>query len=160
MVKDLKEKMQTTNKWFLVSIVLILGIFFYSGSSLAMKSTDQASFCSSCHVMNQQTRTYYDSTHASISCNECHAPQQTGAKLLFKTVAGTSHVTKNISGDVRDVIHTTLNTKEVVNQNCLSCHTMTNKNVVLDAKKYCTDCHRQIPHSRKNPIGERMVAGE
>ncbi|MDW7673808.1 MAG: NapC/NirT family cytochrome c [Bacillota bacterium] len=160
MTSRIKEKLQSYNKWFLISIVLILGIFLYAGSSYAMKTTDQAAFCSSCHVMNEKTRTFNDSVHASLSCNDCHAPEATGSKLLFKTKTGTSHLAKNISGNIEDVIHSTFNTKEVVKQNCISCHSMTNKNVMLDAKDFCTDCHRHVPHLSKKPIGERMVAGE
>jgi cytochrome c nitrite reductase small subunit len=125
-----------------------------------MKATDQAAFCSTCHVMNQATRTYMASVHADLSCNDCHAPEQPFARVAFKTQAGVSHLSGFITGNIDDVIKATADTREVVNQNCLSCHRVTNINVEMDAKKYCTDCHRHVPHFPKSPIRERMVVGD
>ena len=160
MFGKIKDKLKNNGKWFFVSLILILFGFLYAGSSIAMKATDQAAFCSSCHVMNQATRTYMESVHADLSCNDCHAPEQPLAKVAFKTKAGLNHVSKYITGNIDDIIHAAPNSREVINQNCMSCHRMTNINVAMDAKKYCTDCHRQVPHFSSKPIRERMVAGE
>ncbi|MBS4025465.1 MAG: NapC/NirT family cytochrome c [Clostridia bacterium] len=161
MISKLKEKLKSNNKWFLISLVLMMGIFLYAGSSFAMKATGQAEFCSSCHVMNQAARTYLDSVHAGISCNDCHAPHQPLAQTTFKAKAAFDHISANISGNIDDVIHAKAHSKAVVNQNCMNCHQMTNKNVASnDVKQSCTDCHRQVPHFSKKPIGERKVAGE
>lgn len=156
----IRGKVQIKDKWILVSVVLIFCILLYAGSSVAMKKTDQPAFCSSCHVMNQATRTFMTSVHAELSCNDCHAPQHPLDRIAFKTKAGISHVSKYITGDIDDVIRATDKTREVVDQNCLRCHQMTNINVAMDAKNSCIDCHRQVPHFAKNPIRERMVAGE
>jgi cytochrome c nitrite reductase small subunit len=156
----IKDKLKNNGKWFFFFLILILFGFLYAGSSIAMKATDQAAFCSSCHVMNQATRTYMESVHANLSCNDCHAPQQPLAKIAFKSHAGINHLSKYITGDIPDVIEATPDTRAVVNQNCLGCHQMTNINVAMDAKKNCTDCHRHVPHFPRNPIRERMVAGE
>lgn len=160
MLSRIRDNLQSNGKWFLVSLGLVLLIILYTGSSIAMKKTDQPAFCSSCHVMNQATRTFMTSVHADLSCNDCHAPQQPLAMVAFKTKAGVSHVSRYITGGIDDVIRATDKTKEVVNQNCLRCHQMTNINVAMDAKESCIDCHRQVPHFAKNPIRERMVAGE
>ncbi|MDW7675029.1 MAG: NapC/NirT family cytochrome c [Bacillota bacterium] len=154
------EKLKGSNKWFIISIILGVFILFYAGTGFAMKATDRADFCGSCHVMNEAVRTYNLSVHADLACNQCHAPHQITSKIGFKTQAGFKDIYKNVTNDVGDVIQATSKTKEIANQNCINCHSMTNKNVAMDAKEFCTDCHRQVPHFNKIPIGERMVAGE
>lgn len=156
---DIKQTWKK-NKWFVISIGLVALFILFIGSGFALNATDKASFCGSCHVMNEAVRTYQESVHAGITCNDCHAPHELTGKILFKAKAGVKDIYKNTIGDVDDIIVATAATTQVVNQNCLNCHEMTNKNVAMDAKDLCTDCHRQVPHFNKNPIGERMVAGE
>ncbi len=157
---DFRGRLRKMNKWFITSMVLVGLIIIYAGTGFAMKATDQAAFCGSCHVMSEAVRTYERSVHAGISCNDCHAPHDTVPKIIFKAQAGAKDIYKNTVGDVDDIIRATAKTKEIVNANCSSCHTMTNVNVAMDAKEYCTDCHQHVPHFRKTPIGERRVAGE
>ncbi|MGF7184715.1 cytochrome c nitrite reductase small subunit [Desulfitispora alkaliphila] len=159
-MEKLKQQLKSANKWFLATVALAALIVLYVGTGFAMKATDEAAFCGSCHVMNEAVRTYEQSVHASISCNDCHAPHDTIPKMAFKAKAGAKDIYKNTTGNVPDVIHATNETRDIVNDNCLNCHEMTNKNVAMDSKDYCVDCHRHVPHFNKNPIGERKVAGE
>jgi cytochrome c nitrite reductase small subunit len=157
---SLKEKLKNANKWAVMFIALVVLIVIYSGTALSMKATDSAAFCSSCHVMNEVTRTHQFSTHANLSCNDCHAPHNLVSKIPYKIKAGTKDIYVNTFGTVDDVIHAGDETKAIVNQNCQDCHTMTNMNVATDTKEYCFDCHRTVPHFGQKPISERMVAGE
>jgi cytochrome c nitrite reductase small subunit len=143
--------------------LLVLGALLYAGFAFSMKATDQPEFCGSCHVMYEAVRTHQMSAHADLACNECHAPDAVVPKMLFKARAGSKDFYQNTLGDVFDVIHATDSTKEVVNQSCLNCHSMTILNVandVFEAKPNCTDCHRSVPHMSKLPISERRVADE
>jgi cytochrome c nitrite reductase small subunit len=124
----------------------------------AMKTTDRRIFCGSCHVMNEAAWTHKTSSHANLACNECHAPANLAAKLPFKAVAGTRDILVNTFGSP-DAIHTNQKTRDVVNANCRSCHAITNMNVAsMEAKPYCTDCHRNVHHLRTQPISKRKVA--
>jgi cytochrome c nitrite reductase small subunit len=160
-VKQLLDKFKS-NKWFYIAILLMIMIILYFSTGFALRVTDNAPFCGSCHVMHEHVRTHYQSVHAEISCNECHAPKQKVKKVVFKAYAGTKDIYKNLLGDIDDVIHATELTKEIINDNCADCHTATNANVILNmnAKKNCTDCHQQVPHFPKKPIDERRIAGE
>lgn len=151
-----------SDRWFLVAIILITIIVLYLGTGFAMRSTDTPQFCGSCHVMHEPVRTHMESVHAKLTCNECHAPKPFLEKAAFKTYAGSKDIYKNLFADIDDVIHATERTKQIINENCAACHTMTNINVEMnmDAKQYCTDCHQHVPHSPKRPISERRVAGE
>lgn len=149
------------NKWFLVSIALALVIIVYAGAGFSMRTTDTAPFCGSCHVMNEVVRTHQKSVHAKLTCNECHAPQDSlVSKMIFKTRSGMRDIYVNTLGTVPDVIQAEPATKTVVNQNCKHCHFMTVLNVDMESKEHCTDCHRQVPHFKKLPIDQRRVANE
>jgi cytochrome c nitrite reductase small subunit len=149
------------NKWFLVSIALALLIIAYAGAGFSMRTTDTAPFCGSCHVMNEVVRTHQKSVHARLTCNECHAPQDSlVSKMIFKTRAGMRDIYVNTLGTVPDLIQAKPATRTVINQNCKHCHFMTNLNIDPQSKAYCTDCHRQVPHFKKIPIAQRRVANE
>lgn len=146
-----------------VLFLLLVGAFLYAGFAFSMKATDEAQFCGSCHMMYEAVRTHQMSVHAKEACNECHIPHKMPSKLIYKSMAGAKDVFKNTLGDVFDVIHASDSTKQVVNDNCSRCHTMTIINVADDigqAKGYCTDCHRGVPHMSKLPIDQRRVADE
>lgn len=161
LVNNLWEKVKNANRWAVLFFVLIAVVILYSGTALSMKATDSAEFCGSCHVMNEVTRTHQISTHAKLSCNDCHAPHNITAKIPFKAMAGAKDIYINMFGEVDDVIHTSKKSKDIINQNCLNCHEMTNVNVAMDTKEYCIDCHQTVPHfSKRTPISERRVAGE
>lgn len=146
-----------------ILVLLLVGAGLYAGMAFSMKATDQPEFCGSCHVMYEAVRTHQMSAHAELACNECHAPDETVPKMVFKAQAGAKDLYQNTLGDVFDVIHASDKTREVVNQSCLNCHSMTILNVaddVTEAKQYCTDCHRSVPHMSKLSISERRVADE
>ena len=159
-MSKLTDKLRSANRWAVLFFALVAVVVLYSGTAVSMKATDSKEFCGSCHVMNEVVRTHQFSTHANLSCNDCHAPHDLVSKIPFKAQAGAKDIYINTFGTVDDVIHATDKTKEIVNQNCKSCHEMTNVNVAMDTKEYCFDCHRTVPHFGKKPISERMVAGE
>jgi cytochrome c nitrite reductase small subunit len=143
--------------------VLIIGIVFgailTAGAGFGMKISDERPFCSSCHIMYEAARTHKESPHAKISCNECHSPHNLLKKLPFKAASGTRDVFMNTFGSPEEPIHAGDTTRQVVNVNCQNCHTVTNMNVAsMDAKPFCTDCHRNVQHMRMKPISTRKVS--
>lgn len=135
---------------------VVLAIVFMA----VMQTTDQRPFCASCHIMQQAAVTHKLGTHADLSCNDCHAPHNLLAKLPFKAKAGLVDFVSNLSGN--DVpLRATMGTRDMVNENCKSCHATSNVNVAsMDVKPYCVDCHRGVAHMRKSPIDTRTVAYE
>ncbi len=142
---------------FGLSFGLVLVIGLVAGLGFASKATDQRRFCRSCHIMEDWAWSNAISTHANIACNECHAPYGLIQKLPFKAVAGTSDAIKNM-GKPADVVHASPKIADVVKENCIRCHVMTNVNVAsMNVKPYCTDCHRSAHHLRMLPISKRKV---
>lgn len=140
---------------------VVLGVLVLAGLGWAMRTTDARPFCSSCHVMAPEAVTHKLSTHANLTCNECHAPAALLAKLPFKAMEGARDVFVNTLGDVPERIAAGDATRDVINANCKACHAMTNMDVAsMESKPYCTDCHRGVAHMRMQPISTRMVADE
>ncbi|MDR0816596.1 MAG: NapC/NirT family cytochrome c [Desulfovibrio sp.] len=144
---------------YLLSGVAV-GIAFFCVLAYGMTTTDQRPFCASCHLMQEAAVTHKMGTHADRACNECHAPHNLLAKLPFKAQAGLHDFLADQSG--KDLsCPATPTMRALVNENCKSCHAQTNvTGAAMDAKSYCTDCHRNVAHMRQKPLSTRMVAYE
>ena len=123
-----------------------------------MKFSDSRPFCSTCHVMREAAVTHNRSPHADLACNECHAPHNLLSKLPFKAKEGFRDVVANLQGKEAPLL-ARMETREVVNANCRSCHRITNENIMM-AKPYCVDCHRGMAHQKKIPVSFREAADE
>lgn len=145
-------------KWLLPLATFVVGVFAVVGAQAALKSTDEASFCGSCHVMSEAVWTHKMSVHAKQACNECHLPYNLASRLPYKAALGMGDVFTNTFGNTADVIHASQNMKDVIQENCRRCHYPTTMEVNMTVKPYCTDCHRSVPHMNKLPIDRRMAA--
>ena len=140
---------------------LVLGMALLGGSAYVIGVTDQRPFCAQCHTMLPSAVTHKLSTHANISCNECHLPADLAHKLPYKAYIGMSDIYAENFATVQYPLMASGTMKGVINTNCKACHTATNLNVAsMDSKPYCTDCHRNVPHQRMQPVSTRMVAYE
>ncbi len=145
-------------KWLLVGIVV--GVILITVAAQAMRYTDARPFCSTCHVMAEAAYTHSQSPHANLTCNDCHAPDNLISKLPFKAKEGIRDVVGNMMGNDVPIL-ASLETRNVVNDNCIRCHIVTNKDIaVMAAKPYCVDCHKGMAHQTKKPISTRTVADE
>ncbi|MDL2267953.1 NapC/NirT family cytochrome c [Desulfovibrio sp. OttesenSCG-928-G15] len=145
-------------KWQLALAAFVAGMVAVAGMALAVKGTDQAAFCGSCHAMSEAVWSHKQSVHAQFDCNECHTPSSLPAKLPYKAKVGLHDIYVSTLSKVPDTIHTTEDMKDVIQANCRRCHISTTMNVAMDSKPYCTDCHRSVPHNKKLPIDRRKAA--
>jgi cytochrome c nitrite reductase small subunit len=145
-------------KWTVALLAFMGGMLAVVGIGLAVKGTDQASFCASCHAMDEAAWTHKQSLHAQFDCNECHTPASIPAKVSSKAKTGLHDVFVNVSGKVPDLLHARQDMKDVIQANCRRCHVSTTRSVAMDVKPYCTDCHRSVPHNRNLPIDRRKAA--
>ncbi len=156
-----KPPQSSSKRWpkfgFLI-LGLVLGCIMTAGAGVGMKMTDQRPFCAGCHIMNEAALTHKISAHAKLACNECHAPHSIPEKIPFKTAAGTKDMYINTFGNPELPIKAGESTRKVVNDNCKTCHHMTNSAVAsMSVKEMCTDCHRNVQHMRMKPISTRSV---
>ncbi len=127
-------------------------------AAAGMQYSDSRPFCSTCHVMREAAITHSRSPHADLACNECHAPHNLLSKLPFKAQEGLRDVVANLQGKEAPLL-ARLETRDVVNANCRSCHRIANENIMM-AKPYCMDCHRGMAHQKKIPVSFREAADE
>ncbi len=145
--------------WKLLTAGAVLGAALILAAIAGMRFSDSRPFCSSfCHVMEQAAVTHVNSPHADLACNECHAPHDIVAKLPFKAKEGLRDFVDNIRG-IDVPLRAGLETRTVVNNNCISCHRNTVQSVMM-AKEYCFDCHRSVAHQKKTPVSFREAADE
>lgn len=145
------------HKFFLVLGGIVLGVLGLIFANAAMVLSDSRPFCGTCHIMQQASFTQKNSSHATLSCNECHAPHTFVNKILFKAKAGAKDIWSNTFENPEFIV-TTEDTKKIVNDNCKRCHFSTNKNVAsMNAKETCVSCHRNIPHMRMKEITTREI---
>jgi cytochrome c nitrite reductase small subunit len=128
-----------------------IGVLLTAVALTVIDSTDSPEFCSSCHIMDSAFGTFSSSSHAHLDCNDCHAPTESFAvKMVFKARTGMGHIYMNTigRGEIPDVLHATSESSDVVDTNCIKCHSQTVSMVEHDAKGRCADCHRSVPHGR------------
>lgn len=148
--------------WKLVLGGMTLGVVLLAGTSYVVGVTDQRPFCATCHIMQPQAITHKLSTHTNVSCNDCHLPQGSFVNhYAYKAYTGVNDIYVNTFSAPELPITTTQGMKDIIDANCRRCHAATNMNVAsMNAKPYCTDCHRNVPHMRTKPVSTRMVAYE
>jgi cytochrome c nitrite reductase small subunit len=109
--------------------------------------------------MAEAAWTHRQSAHGEQTCNECHIPHDNIANMLvFKARTGVNDVVVNTFMDLADTVEASPAMKDVIKGNCVRCHYATVREVNMDVKEYCTDCHRSVPHLNKLPIDMRRAA--
>lgn len=156
----MQDSTKPKGKWTLAILAFVAGMVAMVGIGFAVKGTDGAAFCASCHAMSEAAWTHKQSVHRQFDCNECHTPANIVTKLPYKAKIGLNDIYVNTTSNVPDLIHTSGNMKDVIQANCRRCHLGTTMDVAMDVKPYCTDCHRTVPHNSKLPIDRRTAANE
>lgn len=153
-----------------VAVILLLGIFvgmsifvFYLSKAHSYLSDDPKT-CVNCHIMAPQYATWQHSSHREwTNCNDCHVPHNNVFnKYFFKAKDGARHATMFTLRLEPQVIKIHEAGQEVVQNNCIRCHT----NLLTDSKllrktsefqhfreeRKCWECHRETPHGRVNSL--------
>lgn len=128
-------------------------------------ASDDPEVCVNCHIMTPQYATWFHSSHReNASCNDCHVPQDNFfRKYYFKAKDGLRHATLFTLRAERQVIFIGDEGKEVVQENCIRCHTnlfdrdkliaQTKGDYVAHSNdRQCWECHRETPHGRVHSL--------
>lgn len=122
--------------------------------------SDSPSTCVNCHIMVPQYYTWFHSSHREhASCNDCHVPQDNFFRhYKFKAMDGMRHSAIFTMRAEPQVIMIHKAGRDVVQENCIRCHSdllYNDKGLRADnashkhrADRNCTECHREVPHSR------------
>ena len=147
-------------------VILLLGIFaglsiyaFYISKAWSYLG-DNPETCINCHVMIPEYSNWAHNSHRrTATCNDCHVPHNNIiTKYYFKATDGLNHATKFTFRMERQNIIMEEETRPLIQQNCIRCHELTvNKEFMFSStpgyknfleKRYCLDCHRELPHGR------------
>ncbi|MFZ5817372.1 MAG: NapC/NirT family cytochrome c [Bacillota bacterium] len=125
-------------RWIVAGAVLVLaaGVLIYP---LVATANDDVGFCLSCHVMNEQGKSYETSYHVKeATCSTCHT-----SDLAQKYASGARHVWANLTGH-EEPIKLREDSRWVVAGNCAACHNPTSLHSRTKQQKgeNCLECHK------------------
>jgi len=126
----------------------LIGIFLFP---LMMEETSKPEFCGSCHVMDDEYQSWFQSgSHARILCVDCHLPHDNFVNYLtWKGLDGTKDVILFYSGMVSTHIDATSHARKTIQANCLRCH----GDMVMRlsaSEQPCWHCHRSKFHFKNH----------
>ncbi len=142
------------SKWTLtvgiVALVLALGVFAWVTDAPSYLG-HEPSTCNNCHVMDSQYENWYHAAHERFTvCTDCHLPHQNIASYyLYKGYSGMRDVYSFTFKIYPAAIRASLQTEEIVQANCIRCHTDTVENILTGPQpfdRYCWNCHRSVAH--------------
>ena len=136
-----------------LKLILLGALAAVSGLAIAgggIAYADKASFCSSCHSMQQVAVTWQVSNHRQFTCGDCHLPQENIInKLLVKGQTGMHDTYHEFLRDYPDTIQISAKGRSIVNSNCSRCHAYTIGNTFMSTGgQECTKCHRGMVHNQ------------
>ena len=163
------KKLLPPEKWkfpvlMITSVFAGLIAFTFYVSKAHSYLSDRPETCTNCHIMAPQYATWTHSSHREVAhCNDCHVPHNNVLnKYYFKAKDGLRHATMFTLRMEPQVIFIHEAGKEVVQNNCIRCHSQ----LVTDPKltssvqahvahtqdRICWECHRKVPHGRVNSL--------
>jgi cytochrome c nitrite reductase small subunit len=136
----------------LVSLAAVLGTGMYV-TEFTTYLGDNPTTCNNCHVMDAAYEGWYHSGHKNwTTCSDCHTPHAFVPKYMEKTRSGYHHVTAFTFGNIPDAIRAKESSKQVVQDNCIRCHSETVADIIdfpMSMDRYCFECHRTVPHGER-----------
>jgi len=147
-----------------VGIGVGIGIYAFYISRAHSYLGDDPKTCVNCHIMAPQFATWNHSSHREVAtCNDCHVPHNNVLnKYYFKAKDGLRHASMFTLRMEPQVIFIKEEGKEVVQNNCIRCHTDLLDHFKKDIKseayiahkkdRQCWECHREVPHGRVNSL--------
>jgi len=117
-----------------------------------MAKTSTPDYCASCHVMEAQYEAWFHSgAHKRAKCVDCHLPNENKtAHYVWKSIDGMKDVFVFYSGRVPDTIKLTQHATEVLQVNCIRCHSATVDR--MDRTRQCWGCHKRIRHKQTGAV--------
>jgi len=147
-----KRRMNKT--FFLITggVVAAIVLFLLLGPPKMLARSESPEFCSSCHVMGSEYEAWlHEGAHRRKKCVDCHLPNENqAAHYIWKSIDGLKDVLFFYSGKVPDHIELTSHGAEVLQANCIRCHSTTVEFVNHERK--CWECHRRLMHTRSGQI--------
>jgi cytochrome c nitrite reductase small subunit len=135
-----------------IALLVVAGTGMYVTDFTAYLGNNPTT-CNNCHVMDGAYEGWFHSSHKTWAvCNDCHTPHAIIPKYLVKTESGYHHVTAFTFGTTPEAIRARESSRQVVQENCVRCHTETMEDIMAghhSFDRYCFECHRRTAHGER-----------
>lgn len=141
-----------------VGFVLGAGAFTFWYANGFSYFSDKSESCNNCHVMNEVYKDWRTGSHREhATCSQCHIPEGFLAKWSTKAKSGISHAYSFTMKDLPLHFTATNDSKKIVQNNCIGCHSKVVTSVVNPTTKVvhnydnalsCVSCHKNAGHIR------------
>ena len=129
------------------------GVVFFGVAGAMLHATGTPTFCGQCHSMKHEAATFAKSSHKDQDCVECHLPHDNSAiYLIEKGRTGMVDMYHEVLRDYPERIELDESARNMVNKNCLRCHSKT-MSYVDDRNDNCLKCHSRIAHGSNHLEG-------
>ena len=135
-----------------IALVVVAGTLMYVSDFMVYMGNDPTT-CNNCHVMDAVYEGWYHGSHKLwANCNDCHTPHDLIPKYFVKARSGFTHVSAFTLGEIPNAIRAKESSREIIQENCIRCHSETVLNVgdgQMDSERYCFECHRDVGHGQR-----------
>jgi cytochrome c nitrite reductase small subunit len=136
----------------ILALLGVIGVGLYVTDFTAYLGNNPST-CNNCHVMDAVYESWYHGGHQEwATCNDCHTPHALIPKYIVKALSGYHHVSAFTFGNYTDTIRAKESSRQVIQENCIRCHTETVSAMLDNAMafdRYCFDCHRSVAHGER-----------
>jgi nitrate/TMAO reductase-like tetraheme cytochrome c subunit len=146
--------------WFATLVVVAFVAVVAVIAVIPVWATSTPTYCSSCKATRAAGASWKQSTHASVSCTECHVPPGVAPAVKWR-----AREWLNVWADYLNVPHVSNKGQAPTNANCLQCHTLDNIPSDNGAVRMphamhinqrnlrCFDCHDEVAHPKPGQKG-------
>lgn len=135
-----------------ITLAIVAGVGLYVSNFTVYLGNDPTA-CNNCHVMDAAYESWFHAGHKEwAACNDCHTPHDFIPKYIVKAESGYHHVTAFTFGTYPVNIRAKEESREVIQENCVRCHTTAVESIAdgqKDADRFCFECHRDVAHGNR-----------
>jgi cytochrome c nitrite reductase small subunit len=150
----LRTAMAGKRKWIvlLAGVGAMLFLFIMLGPPQVFARTESPAFCGGCHTMQSEFEAWFHTgAHRRKDCVDCHLPNDNVAlHYVWKSIDGMKDTVLQYTGAYPEQIKLSSHGAEVVQTNCIRCHSSTVE--FIDPTRKCWECHRRVMHKRSGAI--------
>jgi hypothetical protein len=141
--------------WFVTLVVLVFLAVVGVVLVIPVWATDTPTYCMSCKATQPAGKAWKTSSHADVSCVQCHVPPGVGSEIKWR-----SREWLNIWADYLNVPRVPSKGQRPADVNCLECHPLNGipdrvgdihmpHEAHVDLRDLtCADCHSQVAHPK------------